>query len=84
MGLKDVVKNVIHGVYNVVPHILKDAIKHTKIRQISIKTAESISLPIFNQLSPEEIEAVLQSGNNQSNAKAERIDEEEDDEVDEE
>jgi hypothetical protein len=57
MGVKDIVKNVIHGAYNTIPHILKDAIKHTKIRQLSIKTAGSISLPILNQLSQEEIDA---------------------------
>lgn len=57
MAVKDIVKNIIHGAYNTVPHILREAIKHTKVRQLSIKTAGSISLPILNQLSPEEVEA---------------------------
>ena len=55
MDLKDIVKNVIHGVYNTIPHILKQSLKHTSIRQISIKTFNSISLPIFNQLTQNEI-----------------------------
>lgn len=62
MDLKDIVKNIIHGAYNTIPHILKESIKHTKVRQISIKTSESISLPILNQLTPEEIGAIRSEG----------------------
>lgn len=88
MGTKDAVKNIIHGVYNTVPHILKEAIKHSKIRQISIKTAESISLPIFNQLTDEELEVLTgvatQGGDDEKPAKIPGDDfEEEDDEDDE-
>lgn len=60
MSVKDTVKNVIHGIYNTVPHILRDAIKHTRVRQISIKTADSISLPIFNQLTDEEVKSFIE------------------------
>jgi len=58
MDVKDVVKNVIHGVYNTIPHLLKHSLKHTAVRQISIKTFNSISLPIFNQLTEKEIGAM--------------------------
>lgn len=57
MGIKECVKNIIHGVYNTVPHLLKGGVKHTKIEQISIKSFNSISLPIFNQLTVEELNA---------------------------
>lgn len=58
--VKDIAKNVIHGIYNLIPHILKDAhVKHNNVRQISIKTASSISLPIFNQLTDEEINSYV-------------------------
>lgn len=63
MSLKESVKNIIHGIYNTVPHILRESIKHTKVRQISIKTADSISLPIFNQLTPEEINSFIEEEN---------------------
>ncbi len=61
MGVKECVKNIIHGVYNTVPHLLKGGVKHTKIEQISIKTFNSISLPIFNQLTAEELKAFKSS-----------------------
>lgn len=33
MGVKDLVKNIIHGVYNTIPHILKEKIElHTSVR----------------------------------------------------
>ena len=32
MDVKDIVKNVIHGVYNTIPHLLKSSIKHDKVR----------------------------------------------------
>lgn len=87
MGVKDAVKNIIHGVYNTVPYILKDAIKHSKIRQISIKTSESISLPIFNQLSDEELDALMnvdtEGGDDEKAAKIPEEDFEEEDEDDE-
>jgi ribosome biogenesis protein UTP30 len=87
MGIKDAVKNIIHGVYNTVPYILKDAIKHSKIRQISIKTSESISLPIFNQLSDEELDALMNvdtdGGHDEKPAKIPGEDFEEEEEDDE-
>jgi len=63
MGVKDIVKNIIHGVYNVIPHVLKDAVKHTKIKQISIKTINSISIPIYNQLSEDELDLIIEEAN---------------------
>jgi len=80
MGLKETVKNIIHGVYNTLPHILKDSISHSKVRQVSIKTSESISLPIFNQLSQEELSAFV---GKEIKTKDVEIEQEEDDEIDE-
>jgi len=60
MGIKDIVKNIIHGIYNTTPYILKDALKHTQIKQISIKTTHSISIPIYNQLSEEELDLIIE------------------------
>lgn len=61
MNTKDIVKNIIHGAYNTLPHLLKHNIKHNHVRQINIKTYNSISLPIFNQLTDEEKLAFLPS-----------------------
>lgn len=44
----DTVKNIIHGIYNMVPYLLKEGVKHNNVRSISIKTYNSISLPIYN------------------------------------
>lgn len=71
MDIKDVVKNIIHGVYNTVPHILRESIKHTRVRQISIKTSSSISLPIFNQLTKSEIGAMVNEGNEKEEVEVE-------------
>lgn len=60
MEVRDLVKNVIHGVYNTIPHLLSKTVECSAIRQISIKTSKSPSLPIFNQLSAEEIAAFRQ------------------------
>ncbi len=64
MELKSVVKNVIHAVYNTIPHILKQSLKHTKIKQISIKTAQSISLPIYDCPTEEELDLLIQTEDN--------------------
>lgn len=58
METRDLVKNVIHGIYNVIPYLIEDSERGCQdIRQISIKTSRSASLPIISQLTPEEIEA---------------------------
>lgn len=60
MATKEIVKNVIHGAYNTVPHILKYSVDAAKIRQLSIKTFGSVSLPIYNNLSEEELSAYFE------------------------
>lgn len=57
MDVKDIVKNVIHGVYNTLPHLFSKDIQCDAVRQISVKTSKSPSLPIFNQLTIQEISA---------------------------
>jgi len=64
MELKSIVKNIIHAVYNTVPHILKQSLKHTRIKQISIKTSQSISLPIYDCPTEEELDLLLQTEEN--------------------
>jgi hypothetical protein len=56
MGLKEQVKNIINGALNTIPHLL-GKLSPNFIRQISIKTSRSPSLPIFNQLTINEISA---------------------------
>lgn len=51
MNARELVKNVIHGCYNCLSHILSSKISYEKIRQISIKGYNSPSLPIYNYLS---------------------------------
>ncbi len=59
MTLKDCVKNIIHGVYNTIPHLFSNqTAKHNTVRSISIKTFNSVSLPIYNHIAPEEIKAL--------------------------
>ena len=48
MGVKDCVRNIMHGIYNTIPHILQKNVKHNFIESISIKTFNSISLPIYS------------------------------------
>jgi hypothetical protein len=49
MNVKDCVKNIINGVYNTIPHLIANMKnKHTNVRQICIKTYNSISLPIYS------------------------------------
>lgn len=31
MKIKEIVKNVIHAIYNTIPHLLKNNLKHTKV-----------------------------------------------------
>lgn len=47
MDVIEVCKNVFHGIYNSIPHLLSDNRKHTQVKSISIKTSDSLSLPIF-------------------------------------
>ncbi|EGR27405.1 hypothetical protein IMG5_195870 [Ichthyophthirius multifiliis] len=58
MNIPDIVKNVIHSIYNAVPHLVQNKNLFEKVRQINIKTYSSVSLPIFNQLSKEEIQSI--------------------------
>jgi len=51
----DIVKNAIATAKGVIPHILKWGIDFNELKSISIKSTDSVELPIFNQLSDEEI-----------------------------
>ena len=47
MDVKELVKNVMRGAYGLVAHILDGTITADQVRQISIKTYNSPSLPIY-------------------------------------
>ena len=51
------VKNIMRGVYRVIPHILTKDLAPSVIRQITIKTFNSPSLPIYNYLGEKEAQA---------------------------
>ena len=57
MENRDIVKNVMHGAYRLLGHLKKSGIECESVRQISIKTFNSPSLPIYNHLTEEEIKA---------------------------
>lgn len=63
MIVKDLVKNIIHGAYNLIAQITSadSKIDAESIRQISIKTHNSPSLPIYNHLSVAEMKAYKKS-----------------------
>lgn len=49
MDPKPLSKNLIHSIYDVIPFILRYSAKHTFIDSINIKSADSISLPIWTR-----------------------------------
>jgi hypothetical protein len=51
------VKNIMRGVYRVIPHILTKDLAPSVIRQITVKTFNSPSLPIYNYLEEKETQA---------------------------
>jgi len=53
MDKPSLVKNIMRGVYRVIPHILGDELQVSDVRQISLKTYNSPSLPIYNFLKEE-------------------------------
>lgn len=57
MSTRDLVKNIMHGAYGLISHILGAGIEPENIRQISIKSYNSPSLPIYNFLSEQEIQS---------------------------
>lgn len=62
MEVKNIVKNVIRGAYGLIAHILDGKITAKHVRQISIKTYNSPSLPIYTGLTEEEREAFTKHG----------------------
>ena len=56
MSNAELVKNIMHGAYRFLPYLLEE-VGIDKVRQISIKGYNSPSLPIYNYLSAQEIEA---------------------------
>ena len=57
MDKAELVKNIMRGVYRVIPHILTKDLAPSAIRQITIKTFNSPSLPIYNFLGEKEAQA---------------------------
>lgn len=56
MSNADLVKNIMHATFRFLPHIIEE-VGVEQVRQISVKGYNSPSLPIYNYLSPSEIEA---------------------------
>lgn len=61
MNTRDLVKNVMHGAYGLISNILGSGVQPEHIRQISIKSYNSPSLPIYNFISAEEIKSYQKS-----------------------
>lgn len=53
MAVREQVKNIMHGSYSLIANLLDTKILPEHIRQISIKTYNSPSLPIYNNLTSE-------------------------------
>lgn len=60
MTTPELVKNIMQATYKFLPHILEE-VSVNQVRQISIKGYNSPSLPIYNYLSPEEIQKYLEN-----------------------
>ena len=60
MKTNDIVKNVLNGFYNVSAKILNSSsLNCSQIQQVSLKTYNSVSLPIFSQLTKQQINSYL-------------------------
>lgn len=46
-GVPEICKNVMHSIYKGIPHLLSDNRKHTNLKSLSIKTSDSLSMPVF-------------------------------------
>ena len=49
-GVKSLVKNAIHGFYEVVPQVLKTSEKHTRVIRAGLQVKNSICYDFFTQL----------------------------------
>jgi hypothetical protein len=58
MTTPELVKNIMQATYKFLPHILEE-VGVEQVRQISIKGYNSPSLPIYNYISPQEMEVYL-------------------------
>jgi len=56
----EVVKNITDCCLSALPHILKWGVDFEELKSISIKGTNSIDLPIYNQLTEEEIKSYLE------------------------
>jgi len=54
-SVEEVATNFIEGLTNTIPHIMKWGVDLEDLKTISIKGTNTVDLPIFNQLSEEEI-----------------------------
>lgn len=57
MDIKELVKNVIRGAYGLMAHVFDGKIGPEHVRQVSVKTFNSPSLPVYNGLSAGELAA---------------------------
>lgn len=55
MSNADLVKNIMHATFRFLPYIIEE-VGVEQVRQISIKGYNSPSLPIYNYLSPAEVD----------------------------
>jgi len=60
MDSEDILKNIINASAKTIPHILKWGVEFHDLKTISLKLTNSIELPIYNQLSPEEVLAYFE------------------------
>ena len=60
MTTPELVKNIMQATYKLLPHVLED-VGVDRVRQIAIKGYNTPSLPIYNYLSPEEVQLYLQN-----------------------
>ena len=59
MSTPDLVKNIMRGVYRILPHIVGSEMGFKEVRQISIKGYNTPAFPIYNFISEEEKKVYL-------------------------
>jgi len=47
ISVKQNVKNIMNGVYDIIPHLLLDSEKGTNVRDIKLRTNNSIQIPLY-------------------------------------
>ena len=49
MSTKQSVKNIINAAYDVIPHLLINSPKHQNVVSVSVRTKESMLIPIYER-----------------------------------